>query len=198
MRTGEAAELYDLLEKEVIPAFYNRGENGLPMEWIARIRESMTRLTPQFSANRAVREYTDNYYVPAAAAYRERASNRGALGISLLKWKQNLAQHWAALRFGKLRVENSSHEHWVRVEVYLGPLRPDGVHVELYADPLNGESPFVSEMRPTDGGKPLEGWRIYTAHVPASRPTSGYTPRIIPSHFAAKIPLEEARILWFR
>ncbi len=61
----EAEALYDLLEREVIPEFYTRDEQGIPSAWVARMRESMARLTPRFSTNRAVREYTEQYYLPA-------------------------------------------------------------------------------------------------------------------------------------
>jgi glycogen phosphorylase len=60
------------------PEFYARDEQGIPTAWVKRMRESMARLTPRFSANRAVREYTEQHYLPAAAAYRERAANKGA------------------------------------------------------------------------------------------------------------------------
>ena len=76
----EADALYDLLEREVIPEFYTRDESGIPTAWVKRMRESMARLTPRFSANRTVREYTEQHYLPAAAAYRERAANKGAVG----------------------------------------------------------------------------------------------------------------------
>ena len=66
----EADALYDLLEREVIPEFYTRDESGIPTAWVKRMRESMARLTPRFSANRTVREYTEQHYLPAAAAYR--------------------------------------------------------------------------------------------------------------------------------
>ena len=62
---AEAEALYALLEQEVIPAFYTRNATGIPTAWVARMRESMARLTPHFSANRAVREYTEQYYLPA-------------------------------------------------------------------------------------------------------------------------------------
>lgn len=81
---AEAAALYGLLEREVIREFYTRDPNGIPVAWVARIRESMGRLTPRFSSNRTVREYTEQYYIPAARAYREGAAdwqwaqNRGA------------------------------------------------------------------------------------------------------------------------
>ncbi|MFZ0890138.1 MAG: alpha-glucan family phosphorylase [Candidatus Binataceae bacterium] len=195
---AEAEELYDILEKKVIPSFYNRDNNGIATEWVARMRASMSRLTPRFSANRAVREYTDKYYLPAAAAYYERTHHQGAYGRSLLQWEQALAEHWAPPRFGELRVKSSPQKHSLQVEVNLGELRTDWVRVQLYADPLDGEPPFVSEMTQTDGAAPSSGWRVYAADVPASRPASDYTPRIVPSHSGARIPLEEAHIRWFR
>lgn len=195
---AEAEELYDTLEKKVIPAFYNRDNNGIATEWVTRMRESMSRLTPLFSANRAVREYTEKYYLPAAAAYHERASDQGAYARSLLQWKQELADHWASLSFGELRVETSPQKHSLSVEVHLGELRADWVRVQLYADPLDAEPPFLSEMTPTDSAESSSGWRIYAADVPASRPASDYTPRIVPSHSGVRIPLEEAHILWRR
>ncbi len=193
---AEAEELYDTLEKKVIPAFYNRDNNGIATEWVTRMRESMSRLTPLFSANRAVREYTEKYYLPAAAAYQERASDEGAYGRSLLQWRQELAEHWASLRFGELRVESSPQKHSLRVEVHLGELSADCVRVQLYADPRDSEPPLLSEMTASDSPEPSKVWRIYSADVPASRPASDYTPRIVPSHCGARIPLEDAHILW--
>jgi starch phosphorylase len=64
--------------------------------------------------------------------------------------------------------------------------------------PLNGEPPFVSEMTQSIGAESASGWRLYAADVPASRPLSDYTPRIIPSYSGAKVPLEDGHILWFR
>ncbi len=69
----EAEHTYTLLEREVVPEFYERSVNGMPSRWLQRIRESMARLTPEFSASRTIQEYTEKYYLPAASAYRERA-----------------------------------------------------------------------------------------------------------------------------
>ena len=77
---AEAEALYDLLEREVIPEFYARDDKGIPTSWVARMRESMARLTPRFSANRTVREYTEQRYIPAAAAYRERGCRQRRSG----------------------------------------------------------------------------------------------------------------------
>ena len=193
---GEADQLYTLLENEVIPSFYERNESKIPRKWIARVRESMAQLTPRFSANRAVREYTDNYYLPAAAAYRDRSTERGALAASLVKWNQDLADNWGELRFGELHVRSSSQAHSLTVQVDIGHLRPDQVRVEVYASPVADGKPFLWPM--TCGGDVSDSWRTYVADVPASRPASDYTPRIVPLHSSARIPLENAHILWFR
>ena len=74
----EAEAVYAALENEVIPEFYERNEKGLPLKWLGRIRESMARLTSEFSATRAIREYTENHYLPAASNYRERAAGNSA------------------------------------------------------------------------------------------------------------------------
>src|SRR2546428_10792122 len=97
---AEAEALYALLEREVVPAFYTRDARGIPQAWIAKMRASMARLTPQFSTNRVVREYTDTYYVPAAARYRARAADKAALGAQLGGWARDLPQHWPHGRLG--------------------------------------------------------------------------------------------------
>ena len=102
---AEAEALYDRLEREVIPEFYTRNEKGIPTAWVARMRESMARLTPRFSANRAVREYTEQHYLPAAAAYHSRVANKGAVGRQMVDWRHSLEQKWAALHFGEVKVE---------------------------------------------------------------------------------------------
>ncbi len=108
---AEAETLYDLLEQEVIPEFYTRDENGIPTAWVARVRESMAQLTPRCSANRTVREYTEQHYLPAAAAFRERAADKGAVGKQVVDWQQALKQRWARLRFGEVKVESDGEQH---------------------------------------------------------------------------------------
>jgi len=102
---AEAQALYDLLEREVIPEFYSRNEDGIPTAWVARMRESMARLTPRFSANRTVREYTEQHYLPAAASYRVRALENSAIGRQVVNWQHALKEKWVMLRFGAMKVE---------------------------------------------------------------------------------------------
>ena len=170
---AEAEALYDLLEREVIPEFYARDEQGIPTAWVARMRESMARLTPRFSADRTVREYTEQHYLPAAAAYRERAADKGAVGRQMVDWRHALEQKWPALRFGEVKVETDAEQHVFEVQVYLNDLDPNAVRVELYADGVNGGGPVRQEMKRVRQLAGAAGGYAYRAAVPAARPASG-------------------------
>ncbi len=193
---SEADALYDLLEREVVPEYYARDANGIPVAWVARMRESMARLTPRFSADRAVREYVEQQYLPAAAAYRGRVANGGAVGREVVDWQRRLAAAWAMLRFGDVKVETRGAQHLFEVHVYLDDLDPEAVHVELYADGAAG-SPVVRQdmtrVRPLTGAS---GGYVYGAAVPSSRPPSAYTARVIPYLDGVAVPLEAAQIRW--
>ncbi len=143
----EAGALYDLLERQVIPEFYARDKKGIPTAWVARMRESMASLTPLFSANRAVREYTEQHYLPAAATYRKRTARKGAVGRQVVDWRHLLDQKWTALRFGEVKIETKGKQHVFEVQVYLNDLDPKAVRVELYAEAVNGGEPVRQEMK---------------------------------------------------
>jgi starch phosphorylase len=195
---AEADALYTLLEHEVVPSFYTRDARGIPHAWIAKMRASMARLTPRFSTNRVVREYTDTYYVPAAARYRARGADKAALGTQLVGWTHDLAQHWSDARFGAIRTTTQETGHHISVEVYLGRLGPEAVRAELYAEAANGREPerhALARGRKLDG--PGNGYE-YHASIPAVRAPDDYTPRLLPYHPAALLPLEAHEILWQR
>lgn len=193
---AEAETVYGLLEREIVPEFYRRDEHGIPRGWVARMRESMARLTPQFSTNRVVRQYTEDLYLSAAAAFKERRKNHGVLGMELLDWKAALAKHWSALRFGSATVEQKDSQSLFQIQVYLGELDPDFVTVELYAEGQNGGGP---ERHAMTRGEQLVGsvnGFLYTAIIPTSRAVGDYTPRVIPQHHGAFVPIEAPLVLW--
>ena len=194
----EAQALYDLLEREVIPEFYTRDENGIPRAWVARMRESMARLTPRFSANRTVREYTEQHYLPAAATYRARAADKSAVGRQVVDWQHSLEQKWAMLHFGEAKVETVGEHHVFDVQLYLGEVDPDWVRVELYTDGVNGEGPARQEMKRVRQLVGATGAYAYSARVAATRAATDYTARVIPSCVGVAVPLESGHILWQR
>jgi len=194
----EAEELYELLEREVVPQFYSRDENGIPVAWVARVRESMARLTPRFSSNRAVRQYVEEYYVPAAEAYRLRSADVCKVTLETLKWRHDLDKKWANLRFGAMKMETEEGQYRFSVHVYLDDLDPDAISVHLFADGPEGTGAEVHEMT---RGQHLVGaihGYIYTCETAATRPASDYTARIVPRRANVSIPLEAPAILWQR
>jgi starch phosphorylase len=193
---AEAESLYTLLEREVAPEFYARDEHGIPRGWVSRMRESMARLTPTFSTNRVVRQYTEEHYLSAAAAFRERAENRGSVGTDLVAWHAELAKHWSALRFGPASVEQSGEEYLFRVQVFLGDIDPNAVRVELYADAQKDGDPLTLTMNRGERMVGATGASAYSTSVSTSRPIADYTPRIVPQHVGASVPLEAPFILW--
>ncbi len=196
--SAEAEALYDLLEREVIPEFYARDAQGIPTAWVARMRNSMASLTPRFSANRAVGEYTDHHYLPAAAAYRRRAANKGAAGKTIADWEHALKEKWATLRFGEVKVETNAVQHIFEAEVFLNGLDPNAVRVELYADGIDGSSPIREEMTRVRQLTGADSGHAYVAQVPATRPPTDYTARVIPRCDGVAVPLENAQVLWQR
>ena len=194
----EADALYSLLEHDVVPTFYTRDPNGVPTAWIAKMRASMAHLTPRFSTNRVVRDYTEHHYLPAAAAYRKRAADKGALGVQLVLWKHHLRDHWHDVHLGLLRVEKRDDRHRFAIEISFGGLNPDAVRVELFAEALGGDEPVRVTM--TRGRKLFDESNTYeyAASIAASRPADDYTPRLVPHHPDAAVPLEAPQILWQR
>jgi starch phosphorylase len=195
---AEAGALYALLEQEVIPEFYERDEEGMPRKWLGRIRESMARLTPAFSATRAIREYTEKHYLPAASGYRDRAAAESALGVSLLSWQQKIDQNWNSVRFGAIRINTHDGQHFVEAEVYPGNLDSSEIQVELYAESIHGNEPDLEVMVASQPAADSSGAIVYSAQVTAARPASEYTARIVPHHANASVPLEAGQILWQR
>lgn len=210
---AEAEQLYDILENEVIPEFYDRDEKGIPRKWIARVRESMARLAPRFSSNRMMKEYLENYYLPGSQAYRKRAAALGnhpaALAAELVSWRKLLDDHWDEIKFLDLQVSNAikggKDLHVFEVKIDLGPIPLAAVLVELYADPASPQTDAQPErhtlvaVNETSESSP-EGSSFYTleASIPAIRPAGDYTPRVIPWHESAFVPMEATHILWYR
>jgi glycogen phosphorylase len=187
----------------VIPEFYARNENGIPVRWIERIRKSMATLTPRFSANRAVREYTEQYYLPAAANYIKRAAEKGAAGIRIVDKGHDLRHKWGNIRFGDLRTEVVTNGYQFDIGIWLNDINRDMVGVELYAEGIDGGAPERIRMEPgatVDRGSASEngGEHTYHGQVMTTRPASDYTVRIIPGYEGIAVPLEDNLILWQR
>ena len=194
----EAEQLFQILENQIIPEFYDRDQDGIPRKWIDRVRTSMSTLTPHFSSNRMMREYVEQAYLPAAEAFRARIAKDAELAKELEGWQNTLRENWKGLRFGHLRVVPAGENYSIEVEVFCGDLDPGVIRVELYAEGQNEHSPC---RIPLQAKGPISGFvnaYCYSGEAPASRPANHYTPRIVPFHPHAALPLECGEILWMR
>jgi starch phosphorylase len=192
---ADAEALYAVLENEIVPSFYSRDDKGIPTGWVARIRGSMARLTPAFSANRTVRQYAEEHYLPAASAYNARASSNGSGGTDFLAWQIDISRHWNEVRFDALRVLEREGEITFEVGVYLGGLKPHAVRVEVYADPTTGSVPFRQEMHTKESHAGNYGLWVYSTRITTNRSANDFTPRVMPHHSSA-MPLEIDHVVW--
>ena len=118
--------------------------------------------------------------------------------MELVAWRQGLAAHWPEARFGVLRVEPQGTEQRVTIPVHLGGLDPEAVRIELYANPVDHGRAERHAMTRTRALDEAGGGFEYVASIPATRAVQDYTPRLLPNHPQAAIPLEASEILWQR
>jgi len=192
----EAEQLYRLLEQEIVPMFYSRDAQGIPRDWVGRMRASMSRLAPQFSSNRMLQEYVRDAYLPAAALYRRRSADGGQLAKELLAWEQQLGQHWHELHWGNVEARAEADGWSFEVHVYLGEIPPESVQVQLYAEPAEGEAEVTQVLQcRTEIPGATHGY-VYQCGIVTRRPAGDFTPRVVAWHAQANTPLEAAFILW--
>ena len=203
----ESEALYDLLEKEIVPLFYQRGGDNLPRGWIAMMKASMRRIAPVFNTNRMLRQYAEMYYAPAGRQWDHLVDDDLAQAKTLSSWKHRIREH-----FTQVRIESVSDDMdatgrgvdvggQIRVEavVNLGQLTPQDVQTELYYGLLDQNGQLndgkALAMEQMDG---MDANRIsYAVNMPcAASGRSGYTVRVLPRHEALTRPLDMAMIRW--
>lgn len=192
----DAASLFDVLENEVIPEFYDRDADGIPHRWIDRVKASMAQLTPQFSATRMLHEYVEHAYLPAARAYSARAADGAKLAADVRKWIDHVKTHWGHVRIGQVRRCENGDERSVSVDCWLDDIPPEFVRVELYAESQGSTPTSIIELSRSDSlPGAVNGFR-FAGSIPGTRPLNDYTARIRPQHPAAFVPIENDCILW--
>lgn len=186
----ESNALYELLEKEVVPLFYQRSADGLPRPWIARMKRSMKTLSPQFSCNRMIWEYCERFYVPAARYHRELMADGAARARKLADWKKEILRSWSAVAVLSVEamapgVRTIGEGFEVRALVDLGAIPPDEVLVEVYHGPLDSAGEITRARSVPMGLSESrgDGTHVYVGSVPCDRTgMQGYTVRVRPEH----------------
>jgi starch phosphorylase len=200
----ESVALYDLLEKQIIPEFYHRGVDNIPRTWIARMKQCMRKLAPAFSSNRMVRDYCNQFYVPAIARGEKLGANNLARAIDLAQAKQNLRMKWGGIKI--IGVHSAGDGHYkvgqnVQVEamVDLPGIKPDEVTVQLYCGPTsaagNIESPQSLVMQHVKEMAPDRHMFIGKIDCRTSG-RQGFAIRVLPGNPDLATPFEPGLILW--
>jgi starch phosphorylase len=192
----DADTLFRILEQEIVPCFYARAADGLPGAWLARVRASLSRLTPQFSANRMLEEYAKGYYQPAEAAFAERIANGGAQARTLDAWRRRLTEAWPALRFGRLETRPLDGGSEITIEVFGDSMEDGDFTVELYADGDHTSGPRRVAMSPSGALPGTSHGRLFRGVVASDRAITDYTPRVIPASTLAALPMELPLVAW--
>jgi starch phosphorylase len=200
----EAHSLLALIETDLVPLFYDRGADGLPRGWIARMKASMRTVCPTFNTDRMVREYTERFYIPAGRLHQRLTADDFQPAKELAGWKHRVRHHWgevAILRMdhteqGDLQV--GSHLN-VEVDVVLGSLQPDDLQVELYHGAIDSRGKLsrgqvvVMYLDNRNG----DGQATYRGSIPCvTCGPHGYTVRIFPAHPNLGDPVHTGLIHW--
>jgi starch phosphorylase len=195
----EAAALYDLLERDVVPTFYERGPDRLPRRWIAHMKGSLRNLCHTFNTHRMVREYTERFYLPSAWRFAKLEADSAGPASSLAAWMSVVRREWPrvgveALEDGPAGDTKVGDMISVRARLRLGALAPADVTVELYMGVLDASGEIVQPAQfPMVHTRSLaNGEHVFEAsRVPCCRSgLQGYTVRVLPHHpdLAAQFP----------
>jgi starch phosphorylase len=200
----ESQFLYDLLEKEVIPLFYQRGADGVPHGWVRRMKATLRTVNPVFNTNRMVHEYAELFYAPGIQRGRKLLADGLRRAAALADWKQRLRERWGKLRLldvvaGAPEEVKAATEFDVRARIFLDDIQPQEVTVQVYEGRLDSQRAIVEpnpvEMTPERSERPGE-W-TYGAHVVCrSAGRHGYVFRILPRHDDLANPHDPGLVFW--
>jgi starch phosphorylase len=200
----ESHALFNLLEKEVVPLFYERGPDGHPRGWTDMMKRAMKSIGPVFSSNRMVAEYAESFYLPGHERSATLAASQGTRAKGLAAWKRNVRQAWPGVHVlaieddqkGDIEVGNTFS---VRASVALNGLSPDFVRVELFHGRLDsaGDIRTAQTVRMQPAGPGSDGSHQFVGRVVAvAAGRQGYTVRVLPSHEDLAHPIDTGLVVW--
>ena len=188
----ESHALYDLLERQIVPLFYDRGADGLPREWIRRMKRAMQTCIPVFSTHRMVREYAERFYQPSGQRWQALNAQGGQAAKELWDWKMGLFQRWAQVRIENVTASKSDGlpvggKLEVQAQIHLGPVRPEWVDAQVFYGALNDQGAVVDgtavPMRRDPEWRGQDGFHLFKVGVPCQQTGRfGYAVRVLPQH----------------
>lgn len=200
----EAEALYDLLERDVAPTFYDQGHDKLPRRWIDRMKASIGQLCHFFNTHRMVREYTERFYLPARQHHEELMADAAARARRLAVWKERVTAAWPKVRVTHVEISEPSEVKvgqpiQIRARARLGGLAPEDVAVEWYSGLVNGSGDIfqakVTLLQPTAPDGP-DGYLFQATAVPQRSGRHGGTVRVRPLHADLTAEFLPGLIVW--
>jgi len=183
--------LYDLLESEVVPTFYDRGADGLPRRWIAHMKSAISTLCPLFNTQRMVKQYTTDFYTTSHERHQRLIADGSARVRGLAAWLSWIQDNWANVRVEGVDAVDAGPLHVgdqirVKARVRLGAIKPEDVAVELYLGRLGTDGEIAAAVAiPMEPAARIEdGIYAFETHEVACRSSGshGYTVRVLPYH----------------
>jgi len=200
----ESRALLEIIENDIVPTFYRRGADGLPREWIRRMKRSIFTLVPFFNTNRMVEEYAEKCYLPSHRRSLQLMADQVQQARALAEWRHRLRSNWNKIRI--VQVEAPTHETLrvgaefpVKVRVDLGPFRPDDVDVQLYYGALDAVGGIMdAHIVPLQPNHKLDnGELLYTGSVPCSASGQfGFSVRVLPKNPLLPHSYEPGLVTW--
>lgn len=202
----ESRTIYETLENEIVPLFYERGDDRIPRGWIHMIKASMKKLGPVFNSNRMVQQYVEKFYINSNAKRKILMEDDWKVGKDLSEWKKKISENWDSVRFGRIDEvsKNGSlkvgSNYKIEAEVNLGSLSPDDVEVQIYYGKVDNiddaHSNYAVNMKYNENESNDSVYR-YTGEIHTEHTGQfGFTLRILPKHKLLVNPFEMGLIRW--
>jgi glycogen phosphorylase len=200
----EGRAIYDLLEKEIVPLFYDRGSDGIPRGWIACMKASMQSLCPVFSTDRMVQEYTDLFYVPAHEQMTQICADDLATARELAAWKERIHRLWHQVRIEEIDARLGEEVGVgsripVTARLSLGEIPVDEVSVDVYFGVLDSRGSIVGgEIIPLQHVNGEEnGGHVFESTIECRfSGRQGFLLRVMPNHRQLGPVYEPGLLLW--
>jgi len=200
----EANALYDILEKDVVPLFYDQGPDGLPNHWLSMMKTSLHSLCPVFNTHRMVEEYWDDFYLPAAEQGDKLMSQDWSDLKALSKWFEKIMYGWREVQIRDIRlneimdieIENPYH---VEADIFVGELKPEDIIVEAYFGRLDQDEQYIDrDTFVLKSSGQVDGRIIkYAGDVKFRKAGQfGLNVRVCPNHPNPKVRQSMGLVLW--
>jgi starch phosphorylase len=200
----ESRAIYDLLEQEIVPLFYNRSTDGLPRGWVSMMKRAMSTICPVFNTNRMVQEYVEKCYWPSAQRFDSLTASDLRKASELAEWRCRLGQGWPQIRIDSVSAKGADPMHvgselGVEARVSLGSFGPDDVEVQLFHGVVDsfGEIPVPSTVTMSHNGAPEGNAWVYRGTIPLrASGQHGFAVRVLPNNHDLANPFEPGLLVW--